>query len=112
MRVAENYVGGGGDSAPPAPAEARVGEAIPALSYAPPGDRKARLCRAATVAIVICGTVLVAAPLAAVVWACTAEYYNNTVGLLAPYAWASVVVGAGMIVSALLRGAAQEPAQR
>lgn len=112
VRVTQHHVSaGGGDSSRPAPSEVRPAEPIAALSYAPPGDRKAQLCRAATVALVLCGTLLVAAPLAAVVWACTAEYYNNTVGLLAPYAWTSVAVGAGMIAGALLRGAKQDPPQ-
>ena len=86
-------------------------DTVPTLNYAPVRPGKARLSAAVTLTLVICGTVLVIGPAVCVVWACTATYYNNTVELLAPFAWASVVVGAAMIAVAAWRGAAQRDAR-
>ena len=106
MRVAERLVDEPAIQGTPSP-HADLPRPIAALSYAPTPERNVRLAPAATLTLIICGTLLVVAPVVAVVWACTAEYYNDTVNALAPYAWTSAVVGILLLAFSAFRGAAQ-----
>ena len=107
MRVMDRL----GDDAPARESEGPPSELpVPALNYAPATDRKPRLSPAATVTLMICGALLVLAPVAAVVWACSAEYYNDSVNALALYALTSAAVGILMLIAAISRGATQRDA--
>jgi hypothetical protein len=83
---------------------------VPALHYAPVTDRKPRLNTAATVTLIVCGSLLVIAPMVAVVWACSATYYNDSARAIAPYALASAAAGILMVIAAISRGARQRDA--
>jgi hypothetical protein len=106
MRVTERLI----DDAPadsPANAPAEFPRPVTPLSYAPAAERKVRLTQAGTVTLMISGTLLVIAPAAAIVWAYTAQYYNDTVNALTPYALTSAAVGILMLIAAISRGATQ-----
>jgi hypothetical protein len=110
MRVAERLVDEPvAEHAAGSPAD--LPRPVAPLSYAPAAAGRARLASAVTLTMIICGTLLVVAPIVAVVWACTAEYYNDTVNALAPYAWTSALVGILLLAFSAFRGATQRDAR-